>query len=83
MVSITNTITGGTLRKKYTVAVIERNKHVEAHRDFTATLAQEEVAKWEKIAVTWDSDLPYPKKAFNPFEIVGDGKYIICAIQSD
>lgn len=68
---------GPTLRKKHLNAIVERNKHIEAHRVFTATLDPALVSEWEKIADDWDRDFQYPKRALNPFEVVGDGTWVL------
>ena len=65
---------GITLKNRYFTAVVERNKHIEAHRGFSATLGQNDIDKWEQIAIDWDRDFSFPKQAFNPFELVGDGE---------
>lgn len=74
---IAHLYSGKTLRNKYNEAVPERNRHVEAHRGFTDTMAPEQVAEWEKIAVAWDDDFSFPKNAFNPYEVIGEGMFVI------
>jgi hypothetical protein len=66
---------GSALKRKYNLAIPERNRHTEAHRGFTATLPPEDVAEWTKVAELWDEDRGYPKMAENPFEVVGIGAF--------
>jgi hypothetical protein len=40
---------GKTLMRRYRMAVPERNRQVEAHRGFTASLDDSDVAEWMKM----------------------------------
>lgn len=64
--------------------MVERNKHIEAHRGFTATLNQAQVDEWEVVANEWERDFAFPKEALNPFEVVGEGTpdAVACALMA-
>jgi len=58
---------GKTLKRKYRIAVADRNIQVEGHRGLTATLENEVVKRWEAICIQWEQE-DFPKKSKNPYE---------------
>ncbi|KDR65173.1 hypothetical protein GALMADRAFT_82182, partial [Galerina marginata CBS 339.88] len=61
---------GKTLMRRYRAAVPERNKQIEAHRGFTASLDSDDVAKWTMMCEDWESDV-FPKTVANPYHVKG------------
>lgn len=56
------------------MAVPERNRQVEAHRGFTASLDDSDVAEWMKMCEEWEK-AEYPRKEVeNPYHIKGTSK---------
>ncbi|RPD53249.1 hypothetical protein L226DRAFT_576495 [Lentinus tigrinus ALCF2SS1-7] len=47
------------------VAVVERSKHVNAYREFTASLPPDSVSEWKDAVVAWEAS---PATAANPYE---------------
>ena len=47
------------------VAVVERAKHVNAYKEFTASLPPASVAEWKEMVTAWDRA---PTTAPNPYE---------------
>ncbi|KAF8201858.1 hypothetical protein BJ912DRAFT_1054149 [Pholiota molesta] len=61
---------GNTLIRRYKSAIMERNKQVEAHRGFTASLPEDLVTEWELLCAAWDLD-SVPKSQPNPYSVEG------------
>ncbi|KDR66325.1 hypothetical protein GALMADRAFT_1156932 [Galerina marginata CBS 339.88] len=59
---------GKTLMRRYKKALPERNRQVEAHCGFTASLDAADVEKWTAMCDAWESD-SFPKSVPNPYEV--------------
>lgn len=55
----------------------ERNRHVEAHRGFTAGLKEQQVALWTALADAWDEDDGLKKTAANPYEVENTSELLL------
>ncbi|KAH7904972.1 hypothetical protein BJ138DRAFT_1118902 [Hygrophoropsis aurantiaca] len=62
---------GSSLMQKYKAAVPERNRQVEAHNGFTASLPTHAVAEWTAMVTAWEQDSSHPKQAPSPYEVSG------------
>lgn len=79
---------GRTLSKKYLRAVPERNRHIEAHRNFTSGLPPDSVVLWTAVVEAWEAErmdmIQEPSKrktkkkmAVNPYEVAGTSMYVL------
>ena len=56
--------------RRYQKAVPERNRQIEAHRGFTASLNPGEVEKWTAMCEDWGRE-GYPRTLERPYNIEG------------
>jgi len=65
---------GKTLMQRYQKAVPERNKQIEAHRGFTASLDPDDVVRWTAMCERWEEDR-FPKTSENPYHVKSKSLY--------
>lgn len=63
--------------RRYRKALPERNRQTEAHREFTASLDPDDVAKWTEMCENWEEAV-YPKKEVeNPYHVKSVSKCLL------
>ena len=60
--------------RRYQKAIPERNKQVEAHQGFTASIDPQDVATWKKMCRKWEADV-FPKSVPNPYHVESSSKF--------